>query len=115
MKKLLLVILISSVFAFKAHAQRESFSLPYFKKHVGKKVTMCDTVTSYKLFNDSLTMLNMGGQYPYQKFTVVVTGNEINLNLDDIKGKHICVSGDKSIYLGKPEILIYHPDQITFK
>jgi hypothetical protein len=115
MKKLLLLIVLFSAFAFKAYAQREVFSLTDFKKHVGKKETMCDTVTSFKLFSDTLTMLNMGGDYPQQKFTVVVTGNEINLNLDNIKGKHICVSGDESIYLGKPEILIYHPDQITFK
>jgi hypothetical protein len=114
MKKLLLLVLISSAIAFKASAQ-EAFSLPLFLKHVGKKVTLCETVTSFKLFNDTLTMLNMGGDYPNQKFTVVVTGREIQLNLDDIKGKHICVTGDKSTYLGKPEILIYHPDQIVFK
>jgi len=114
MKKLLLITFIFSGVTLKALAQ-ESFSIQDFKKHVGKKVTMCETVSSYKLFSDTLTMLNMGGSYPNQKFTVVVTGKEIQLNLDSIKGKHICVTGDSSVYLGKPEILIYHNNQLEFK
>ena len=114
MKKILLITFIISSLAFKASAQ-EKFSLNNFEKYVGKKVTLCDTVYSFKLFNDTLTMLNMGGKYPNQKFTVIVTGKEIQLNLDDIKGKHICVTGDLSKYNNKPEVMIYHPNQIEFK
>jgi hypothetical protein len=114
MKKILLIATIVFSFAFKASAQ-EKFSLNQFEKYVGKKITLCDTVYSYKVFSDTLTMLNMGGKYPNQKFTVVITGKEIVLNLDDIKGKHICVTGDLSKYKGKPEVMIYHPNQIEFK
>jgi hypothetical protein len=114
MKKLFLILALFSAFAFEAPAQ-ERYSLNYFIKHVGKKTTLCGTVASFKLFSDTLTMLNMGGKYPHQDFTVVVTGNEISLNLDKIIGKQICVTGDQSVYLGKPEILIYHPDQLVFK
>jgi hypothetical protein len=114
MKKSLLIAFIISACVFKASAQ-EKFSLKQFEKFVGKKVTLCDTVYSYKIFNDTLTMLNMGGTYPNQKFTVVITRKEIVLNFDDIKGKHICVTGDLSKYKGKPEVLIYHTNQIEFK
>jgi hypothetical protein len=114
MKKLILVFAVVAMFTSKASAQ-EKFSLPNFEKHVGKKITMCETVYSFKIFSDTLTMLNMGGYYPNQKFTVVITGKEIQLNFDDIKGKHICVTGDTSIYKGRPEVLIYHPNQIEFK
>ncbi|SDT45707.1 hypothetical protein SAMN05216490_3551 [Mucilaginibacter mallensis] len=114
MKKGLLIAFIISSFTAKASAQ-EKFSLAQFEKYVGKKVTLCDTVYSYKIFNDTLTMLNMGGNYPNQRFTVVITGKEIVLNFDDIKGKHICVTGDLSKYKGRPEVLIYHPNQIAFK
>jgi hypothetical protein len=115
MKKFLLIAFIFSAFAFKASAQSEKFSLTDFKKNVGKKVTLCDTVYSYKIFSDTLTMINMGGKYPNQKYTIVVTGKEIQLNYDGLKGKHICVTGDLSMYKDKPEIMIYHTNQIEFK
>lgn len=114
MKKFLLVAILSSTLAFTASAQ-EKFNLDHFVHNVGKKITLCDTVYSFKIFSDTVTMLNMGGKYPHQRFTVVVTGKEIQLNTDGIVGKHICVTGDASMYKGRPEIMIYHPNQIVFK
>lgn len=113
MRKFLLVIVLSSVLACTAAAQ-ERFNLDHFVHNVGKKITLCDTVYSFKILNDTVTMLNMGGKYPNQKFTVVVTGKEIQLNTDGIVGKHICVTGDASMYKGRPEIMIYHTNQIVF-
>jgi len=114
MKKILLIILIISAFSFKASAQ-EKFNLNDFTKSVGKRITLCDTVFSYKILSDTVTLLNMGGNYPNQHFTVVVTGKEIELNYDTIKGKHICVTGDAAMYKNKPEIMIYHVNQFEFK
>lgn len=116
MKKLLLFIIIVT-FVFKSQAQQkpESYNVNQFVKHVGKKITMCETVYSFKILSDTVTMLNMGGNYPNQRFTVVVSGKEIQLNYDDLKGKHICVTGDTSVYMRRPEVLIYHTDQIAFK
>jgi hypothetical protein len=114
MKKILLTLFIISAFAFHASAQ-EKFNINNFDKYVGKKATLCDTVFSYKILSDSVTLLNMGGEYPHQTFTVAITGKEIQLNYDDIKGKHICVTGDISSYKGRAEVLIYHPNQIEFK
>jgi len=114
MKKALLILILISAFAFHSSAQ-EKFSVDTFKKYVGKKVTLCDVVYSYKILSDTVTMLNMGGNYPNQFFTIVVTGKEIVLNYDGLKGKHICVTGDKSVYNNKPEIMIYHTDQLAFK
>ncbi|WP_461453495.1 hypothetical protein [Mucilaginibacter sp.] len=117
MKKLLLLFIIIAAFAIKSQAQQkpENYNVNQFVKHVGKKITMCETVYSFKILSDTVTMLNMGGEYPNQRFTVVVTGKEIELNYDGLKGKHICVTGDTSLYKGHPEVLIYHPDQIVFK
>lgn len=114
MKKLLFILLIISAFSFKASAQ-EKFNLNDFAKQVGKKITLCDTVYSFKILSDTVTLLNMGGNFPNQHFTVVVTGREIQLNYDGIKGKHICVTGDASMYKNKPEVLIYHVAQLEFK
>jgi len=114
MRKFLLIMAMGLMFAMTASAQ-EKFSLNHFVHNVGKKITLCDTVYSFKILSDTVTMLNMGGKYPYQRFTVVVTGKEIQLNTDNIAGKHICVTGDVSMYKGRPEIMIYHTNQIVFK
>jgi DNA/RNA endonuclease YhcR with UshA esterase domain len=116
MKKLLFLLVIIAAFACKAQAQQkpEQYNVNQFVKHVGKKITMCEAVYSFKILSDTVTMLNMGGEYPNQRFTVVVTGKEVELNYDGLKGKHICVTGDTSMYKGRPEVLIYHPDQIQF-
>jgi hypothetical protein len=114
MKKILPLFVMVFTFSLAASAP-EKFSVNDFEKHVGKKATLCDTVYSFKILSDTVTILNMGGKYPYQKFTIVVTGKEIVLNYDHIKGKHICATGDVSLYNNKPEVLIYHPDQIEFK
>ena len=114
MKKIIFTLFILSAFAFHASAQ-EKFNIKDFDKYVGKKQTFCDTVYSYKIVNDSVTLLNMGADYPHQTFTVVITGKEIQLNYDTIKGKHICITGDVSSYKGRAEVLIYHPNQIEFK
>jgi DNA/RNA endonuclease YhcR with UshA esterase domain len=114
MKKFLVLLLITGSLFSRASAQ-EKFNLNHFLKSVGKKMTLCDTVYSFKILSDTVTMLNMGAKYPNQTFTVVVTGKQIELNYDGIVGKHICVTGDASLYKGKPEIMIYHPDQIVFK
>jgi hypothetical protein len=117
MKKLLLLSIIITSFAFKIQAQQkpENYNVNQFVKHVGKKITLCETVYSFKILSDTVTMLNMGGEYPNQRFTVVVSGHEIQLNYDNLKGKHICVTGDTSVYKNHPEVLIYHTNQIAFK
>jgi hypothetical protein len=114
MKKFLWLFLVIGAPSFSASAQ-ERFNLDHFLKNVGKKVTLCDTVSSFKILNDTVTMLNMGGKYPNQKFTVVITGKEIQLNYDTIVGKDICVTGDASLYKNRPEVMIYHNNQIDFK
>lgn len=114
MRRFLLAMIFSAAMVSAASAQ-ERFNLDFFVHHVGKKITLCDTVSSFKIVNDSLTMLNMGGKYPDQRFTVVVTGKEIQLNTDNIVGKYICVTGDASVYKGRPEVMIYHTNQIVFK
>ena len=117
MKKLLIFLIIIAASTYKTQAQQkpEQYNVNQFIKHVGKKITMCETVYSFKILSDTVTMLNMGAEYPNQRFTVVVSGKEIQLNYDDLKGKHICVTGDTSMYKNHPEVLIYHEDQIQFK
>jgi hypothetical protein len=113
MKKLLLLFIISGAFAVKASAQ--TFNAEEFKSNLGKTKTLCDVVSSVKIFSDTLTLINMGGNYPNQKYTIVVKGNKITLDWANLKGKNMCVTGVFEMHKNRPEIVAAQPDQIVIK
>nr|WP_067057742.1 hypothetical protein [Mucilaginibacter sp. L294] len=113
MKKLLTLFVFIAAFAFKASAQ--SFNSQDFKDNIGKTKTLCDVVSSVKIFSDTLTLINMGGDYPNQKYTIAVKGNKITLDWANLKGKTICVTGVFELHKNRPEIVAAQPDQIEFK
>ena len=113
MKKLLLLFIISAAFSVKASAQ--TFNAEEFKNSLGKTNTLCDVVSSVKIFSDTLTLINMGGNYPNQKYTVVVKGNKVTLDWANLKGKNMCVTGVFEMHKNRPEIVAAQPDQIVIK
>ncbi len=113
MKKIIIVFIASLSTTFATKAQDTKFSVPEFSKKLGKTATLCDTVYSLKIVNDTLTLLNMGGVYPNQKYTVAVRGNKVNLNWAILKGKPLCVTGVFIMYKERPEIEVTEPDQIN--
>ena len=85
-----------------------------------KTTTVCDKVYSTKLLESSgMVFLNLGGDYPNQKLSVVIKGK----NRDKFpvspeiayKDKTICVTGVIIDYNGKPEIIVTNPEQIKVK
>lgn len=112
MKKILITVLTFMIFAAAATAQ-EHFSAEGFKNNLGKTGTLCDTVYSLRIFSDTLTLLNMGGAYPNQKYTIAIKGNKIALPWDQLKGKPLCVTGVFEMYKGRPEIEITDPERIN--
>ncbi|WP_295718238.1 hypothetical protein [Mucilaginibacter sp.] len=92
MKKLILLSFLVVAVAGTARAQNK-FNTADFKAKLGKTGTLCDTVYSLKIVSDTLTLLNMGAAYPRQKYTVAVKGNKVTLDLANIKGKAMCVTG----------------------
>jgi hypothetical protein len=112
MKKLILTVLSAGFFVGTVAAQQR-FSTEFFNKNLGKTETLCDTIYSLHIVSDTLTLLNMGGAYPNQKYTVAIKGNRINLNWTNLKGKPLCVTGVFELYKGKPEIEIADPDRIN--
>ena len=113
MKKIVLTIFLFLAFAMAASAQR--FSAEEFAKKLGKTETLCDTVYSLKIVSDTLTLLNMGGAYPNQKYTVAVKGNKITLDWSNLKGKPLCVTGVFIMFKNKPEIEVAEPEKINVK
>ena len=113
MKILLIVFVLATVFTFKASAQ--SFNAEEFKTNLGKTKTLCDVVSSIKIFSDTLTLINMGGNYPNQKYTIAVKGNKITLDWANLKGKTMCVTGVFELHKNRPEIVAAQPAQIEIK
>jgi hypothetical protein len=112
MKKILITALILMTFKAAATAQQR-FSAEDFKKNLGKTGTLCDTISSLRIFSDTLTLLNMGGAYPNQKYTIAIKGNKITLPWEQLKGKPLCVTGVFAMYKGRPEIEVTDPDRIN--
>jgi hypothetical protein len=80
--------------------------------------TVCDVVSGSKVFESSgMVLLNLGGEYPNQKMTVMIKGKDrerFPVSPDvAFKDKKICVKGKVIDYKGKPEIIVTDPGQIT--
>jgi hypothetical protein len=110
MKKILLPAFLVFALAGTASAQH-AFNTAGFKNNLGKTGTLCDTVYSLKVVNDTLTLLNMGGAYPKQKYTVAIKGKNITLDLPHIKGKQVCVTGIFEMFKEEPEVAVRQPEQ----
>jgi hypothetical protein len=113
MKKLALLLTISIGFSLASKAQTKTGRIDY-SQYVGKTSTYCDTVYSFKKVNDTLTLVDMGGYYPNQNFTLVVKGNKIPANWADYKKKHVCVTGTVILFKQKSEIVVIDPDALKF-
>jgi len=111
MKKLILIALITTAFGGVASAQNK-FNAADFKAGLGKTGTLCDTVYSLKIVSDTLTLLNMGGTYPHQKYTIAIKGNKVTLDLPNIKRKAICVTGVFELFKDQPEVVASRPEQL---
>jgi len=112
MKRLFTILALTFAFALKVQAQQITDTLD-LKKRLGKTTTLCDYVTGIKIIADTLTLLNMGGAYPHQKFTVAIKGNRIQLDWANLKGKHLCATGVLMLYKNQVELLVLEPKQIV--
>jgi len=113
MKKIAILLVILTGFAFKAGAQ--TYSAADFNNNLGKTGTLCDRVADMKIFSDTLTLISMGGKHPNQKYTVAIKGNKISLDWANLKGKLMCVTGVFELRDGRPAIVAAQPGQIEFK
>lgn len=83
-----------------------------------KTTTVCDKVYGTNILESSgMVFLNLGGDYPHQKLSVVIKRkNREKFRVSPeiaYKYKTICVTGVIVDHNGKPEIVVTDPDQIT--
>jgi hypothetical protein len=115
MKKLLIIsALILSVFKVSAQTIIPAKNA---SKYLGKNVTICETVFSTEVKNESI-ILYLGGNYPNQLLAVVIKSSD-RKNFKgkpdiDFKGKDVCVTGKVTGDTGKPVIFISSSKQIHF-
>ena len=113
----LCVVLIINAVAIRA---QQKIAPTEAMNHVGKTVSICDVVTSSKYLNNSVskvTLLNMGGAYPNQAFTIVIDGEarkNFSYNPEAfLLRKLVCVSGKIEVYNGKPQMHVVIPANIA--
>jgi len=114
MKVFYIIAFLLSGFSLSSHAQQIADTVD-IKKNLGKTITLCETVRGIKIVSDTLTLLNMGGVYPHQKYTVAIKGNRIQLDWANLKGKFMCVTGVLILYKNQLEIVAMEPKQIEIK
>lgn len=113
MKKLIVALtLIMMVTLAKAQT---SVSIKDVVNHVGKEVTLCDSVYSARSL-ESLSLLNLGGAFPKEVITVVVfKADKTKFAKDPValfENKRICVTGTVTLYKEKLQIVVNDPKQI---
>lgn len=115
MLSLLLMLALSSA----ALAQKE-IPLQDVARHVGDSVTLTGKVYGGRFFPQGEgrpTLLNLGAPYPNQLLTVVIRGTARPqfsfVPEKDLLNKDVRVSGKVELYKGKPQVVIYSPEQLT--
>lgn len=100
---------------------QNSISASQAKNHVGENATVCGQVATTHYADRSRgnpTFINLDKPYPNQVFTILIWGSDrpkFGNPEDDYRGKHVCVTGNISMYRGDPEVVARDPAQISVK
>ena len=118
---ILAVFLASELIASVSHAQENSITPNDAAKHMREVQTLCGMVVSTKFASQSKrqpTFIILESLFHNQRFiTIVIWGSDRSKfpepPEDYYQGKKICVKGMIKEYLGKPEVIVNDPSQIT--
>ena len=84
------------------------------KNHIGEHATVYGKVYQSKLTRTGTAMLDIGGAYPNEQFSVVEFRADRDYHeLAKLEGKTISVTGTIKDYRGKPEIVISSLNDIS--
>ena len=116
-----IILLLITALSLPAFAQKQ-IKLEEAKNHIGDSVTLAGVIYDIKVFEDddkkpTLALVNLGAAYPNQIVTIAVRP-ELYKNTTMVfpdqrfKGDLANVTGKLELYKGKPQIIIYSPDQL---
>ena len=116
-----IILLLITALSLPAFAQKQ-IKLEEAKNHIGDSVALSGVIYDIKVFEDddkkpTLALINLGAAYPNQIVTIAVRPelykNTTNIFPDQrLKGDLANVTGKLELYKGKPQIIIYSPDQL---
>lgn len=113
MKKIF-ITLAFVVFCLVVKSQT-NVSIKEVVNHVGKEITLCDSVYSARSL-ESLSLLNLGGKFPKEVIRVVVFKSDRDKFEKEpvtlFENKRICVTGKVTLYKEKLQIVVNDPKQI---
>ncbi|MGE6220697.1 hypothetical protein ACQKCH_12790 [Nubsella zeaxanthinifaciens] len=113
MKKFLLFFAFG-LLAVTGRAQT-TISIKDAVNHVGKQVTICDSVYSARAM-DNLSLMNLGGKFPKELLTVVVfKADRAKFEKEPVEifeHQRICITGTVTLYKEKLQIVVNDPKQL---
>jgi len=87
--------------------------------HIGENATVCGLVASATYLAQATagpTFLDFGKPYPNQIFSVIIFGSDrtkFGAPEISLRERQACVTGEIFLYLGKPEIVLRDPKQLS--
>ncbi|MBF0233335.1 MAG: hypothetical protein HQK65_09900 [Desulfamplus sp.] len=92
-------------------------SIDSVNSNIGKVITIEVVVTQVVMAQNGNLYLNIGGNFPNQKLTLVAFPENVFLipEPEKYEGEDIIVKGELTLYNGKPQIVIDKPGQIIKK
>ena len=84
-------------------------------QNIGSYSTVEGAVSQVSKSRGGTTFINFGGRFPNHVFYGVVFKKYAHKfrNLEGLVGKSVAISGTIELYKGKPQIILFSPDQIT--
>ena len=114
-------VLLFATLSFTVWAQKD-IKLEEVKNHIGDSVKVEAIFTGVKVFVDddnrpTLSLINLGGEYPNQLLTVAVypsyKGQYKVMPEEGFKGDKAIVFGKIELYKGKPQIVVRSSNQLS--
>ncbi|ABF61920.1 nucleotide-binding protein [Ruegeria sp. TM1040] len=84
-------------------------------QNIGSYSTVEGVVSQVSRSRNGTTFINFGGRFPNHVFYGVIFKKHAHKfqNLDGLVGKSVAIGGTINLYKGKPQIIVFSPEQIT--
>lgn len=105
------------VLLFATSVQAETISPQEASHYVGSAMTVEGVVSQVSTSSSGTTFVNFGGRFPNHVFYAVIfrKNSDQFSGLHAIEGRAVAISGTVELYKGKPQIILYSPDQIEMR
>lgn len=98
-------------------AQAEIISPQEASHYVRSAMTVECVVSQLSTSGGGTTFINFGGRYPKHVFYAVIfrKNKDRFTGIRALEGKVVAISGTVELYKGKPQIILFSPDQIELR